>query len=195
MLTHNVWLTFFFAGVGWYETVEFVGQEGSHLQPQRRDSQGTYQNRTQTWYFDFTKCRSIYFPCMHRTLTACLFSLLDKFWSCWEGVGVKKDDYYMIHIPELLAIFFQLFVYPFVTDTLFKWIIQERESPQFVVMIIRGHQIIRILVLLDVWWYGCQALCEFEVPVARGVWLIKMNAAYAMAMQVYIEISVSEPTL
>jgi hypothetical protein len=29
-----------------------------------------------------------------------------------------------------------------------------------------------------------KALCEFEVPVNRGVWLIKMNAAYQAAMQV-----------
>lgn len=29
-----------------------------------------------------------------------------------------------------------------------------------------------------------RALCEFEVPVNRGVWLIKMTAAYAAAMQV-----------
>ena len=29
-----------------------------------------------------------------------------------------------------------------------------------------------------------RALCEFEVPVNRGVWLVKMTAAYAAAMQV-----------
>ena len=29
-----------------------------------------------------------------------------------------------------------------------------------------------------------RVLCEFDVPVNRGVWLIKMTAAYAAAMQV-----------
>jgi hypothetical protein len=31
-----------------------------------------------------------------------------------------------------------------------------------------------------------RVLCEFDVPVNRGVWLIKMTAAYAAAMQVRI---------
>jgi len=36
-----------------------------------------------------------------------------------------------------------------------------------------------------------RALCEFEVPVNRGVWLIKMTAAYAAAMQVIQSILVN----